>query len=154
MLSYTKTKIILSSLLTASLLANGWFVYAYWIDVRAADRPKYANLFPGIEVDMISGPNTEQLLRYSYVFVDETDGGGYELVVTDRKNCGSVSGLELAKNQPFDPALYVEKPIWVEEFTQTEQGIVLQQVREDMFATQHLDELKKACSFFADKVFD
>lgn len=154
MLVYTKTKIILGSLLAVSVLANAWFIYTYWIDVRAADRPKYANLFPGIELDMISGPDTEQLLRFSYVFVDSTDGGGYELVVTDRKNCSSVSGLELAKDQPLDPALYVEKPIWVEEFTQTEQGLVLQKVREDSFASNHLDELKKACSFFADKVFD
>ncbi|MEK7539979.1 MAG: hypothetical protein AAB558_01905 [Patescibacteria group bacterium] len=154
MLVYTRTKIILSSLLVLSVLANGWLIYTYWIDVRAADRPKYASLFPGIEVDSVSGPNTEQLLRFSYVFVDNTDGGGYELVVADRKNCGSVSGLELALSQPFDPALYVEKPIWVEQFTQTEQGLVLQQVREDTFATTHLDELKKACSFFTDKVFD
>lgn len=154
MLVYTKTKIILISLLVLSVVANGWFMYRYWIDVRAADRPKFAYLFPGIEMDHISGPDTEQLLRYSYVFVDETDGGGYELVVTDRRNCSTVSGLELAKNQPFDPALYVEKPIWVEAFTQTEQGLVLQQVREDSFATAHLEELKKACSFFADKVFD
>lgn len=154
MLVYTKTKIILISLLVLSVAANGWFMYRYWIDVRASERAKFAYLFPGIEIDTISGPDTEQLLRFSYVFVDETDGGGYELVVTDRKNCGSVSGLELAKNQPFDPALYVEKPIWVENFSLTEQGVVLQEVREDTFATAHLDELKKACSFFSDKVFD
>lgn len=154
MLVYTKTKIILVSLLIISVAANGWFMYTYWIDVAQSDRAKFAYLFPGIELDMISGYDTEQLLRFSYVFLDETEGGRYELVVTDRRNCSHVSGLELAKDQPFDPALYVEKPIWVEEFTLTEDGLVLQKVREDKFAAEHLDDLKKACSFFAGKVFD
>lgn len=154
MLSYTRTKIILSTLLVLSVLVNGWFAYTYWVDVAPADRAKFAYLFPGIEEDKISGYDTEQLLRFSYVFVDQTDNGGYELVVADRRNCSRVSFLPLAKQQPVDPVLFAEKAVWVEEFTLTEQGIILQEVREDTFATQHLDDLKKACSFFTDKVFD
>lgn len=154
MLVYTKTKILLISLLVLSVAANGWFIYAYWIDVHPAERAKFAYLFPGIEEDKIAGYNTEQLLRFSYVFVDEIDNGGYELVVADRRSCSRVSFISLAKEQPLDPALFVEKPIWVEGFSLTEQGITLSAVREDAFATAHLGDLKKACSFFADKVFD
>lgn len=146
MLVYTRTKIILSTLLVLSVVANAWFVWTYWIHLPPAERARFAYLFPGIETDSAGTPDTAQVLRNSFVFVHQTQiSGQYELVTADRKSCSAVYHFSLAKNQVVDPALYELKPILVDEFAMDSGQVTLLKVREDAFASSHLEDLEKAC---------
>lgn len=150
MLSYTKRQIVMSLALFLSVVLNAWLIYVYCIDVSPANRQKYAYLFPGIGRDSVGQPDVEQLLRYSYVFV-VGNAPTNKLFLLSRDHCTEEATLELANEQPFDPGLYAHTPIIIDAFSSADGGgIVLLEVREDTFATQHLDDLKRACPSLSD----
>jgi hypothetical protein len=144
MLVYTKQKIALSVVLGISVLANGWFMWRYWVNVPAAERAKYDYLFPGF-IKEAADLDVDSALRFSYVWVVNDGHGGFELVLADRHNCQFITTLPLSPDQLVEPRLYNNQAILVDEFQLMNGKIVLSKVRQDSFATQHKEELLDAC---------
>ena len=142
---WKKSSTLFLVLLLASISLNLWLYVTNYVDIQP-DHPhsEFRPLFPGINYT-VQGPDLEQYLSSMFLFLkSDPEMNEYELVAISRYGCNSYTSFPISDTD-IDLKPYIDQPILIREFTNTENGLELNEIDIDNQVLTHLDEYKKAC---------
>jgi hypothetical protein len=147
-----KKIIILLSILIGLM---GFYMYVQYkiFDLREADKITYAYLFGGVSFTSSEGFDMDDIIRNSYIFIHKSgyvsEEDEYDITFINRDRCRGFFGGEVFLSEELAMQIddFVDKPIYLEEYTLVNGSIVLSKITINSFILENIDDFKKACAF-------